>query len=473
MMPATEELRAGEVTRLEHDLLGEMSIPQDSYVGIHTARATSNFPVTGVSIAAYPDLIAAYASIKEAAAAANCAVGRLSADRARAIALACADVRRGELDAYFVVDVLQGGAGTSTNMNLNEVIANRALEHLGRERGDYACLHPLEHVNLSQSTNDTYPTAVRMAAYVGLHRLATSLELLRAALAAKAVEFTGELKIGRTQLQDAVPMTLGQEFGAFATMVEQDQLRLYAAAELLLDVSLGGTAIGTGLNAPPGYADLALERLREISGLPLVAAQDLIEATQDAGPFVEVSGVLKRVAVNVSKLCNDLRLLASGPRAGLAEIQLPEVQAGSSIMPAKVNPVIPEMLNQICFQVIGNDLTVTMAAQAGQLQLNAFEPVIAHTLFESIARLTAGSTLLSQRCVSGIEANRSSLRSMVDDSVGIATALTPHIGYEAATAVAQQALGSGRGVRELVVEQGLLSHDQLDVILRPDTLVAG
>ncbi|GAA3083316.1 aspartate ammonia-lyase [Streptomyces olivoverticillatus] len=359
---------------------------------------------------------------------------------------------------------------TSTNMNVNEVIANRALELLGHDRGEYGYLHPLEDVNAGQSTNDVYPTAVNLSLQLAAARLLEAMDVLREAFAAKAEEFADVLKMGRTQLQDAVPMTLGQEFAAYAVMLAEDRARLAEACALLREINLGGTAIGTGLNAHPEYAELACRHLSEITGIPLTVADDLVEATQDMGAFVQLSGVLKRIAVKLSKTCNDLRLLSCGPRAGLAEINLPPVQAGSSIMPGKVNPVIPEVVNQIAFEVIGNDVTVTFAAEGGQLQLNAFEPVIAHSLLKSLTHLRAGCLTLAERCVTGITANREHLARLVEQSIGLATALNPHIGYEQATAVAQEALTTGAAVHDLVLAKGLLTHEELRKILHPDNL---
>src|SRR3954464_6981232 len=396
-------------TRVEHDLLGERTVPADAYYGIHTLRALENFPITGVSISIYPELVRALACVKQAAALANNALGLLPDAKAQAIARACEEIREGELLEHFVVDVIQGGAGTSTNMNANEVIANRALELLGHARGDYRQLHPVEDVNMSQSTNDVYPTAVNVALHSAIDRLASAMAALRRAFGDKAREFATVLKMGRTQLQDAVPMTLGQELGTYAVMLQEDEERLREAALLITEVNLGATAIGTGINAHPDYAALVCERLSDITGIRLTTAFNLIEATQDAGAFVQLSGVLKRIAVKLSKTCNDLRLLSSGPRAGIGEITLPPVQAGSSIMPGKVNPVIPEVVNQIAFEVIGNDMTVTMAAEAGQLQLNAFEPIIAHSMFKSISHLRQGCLILADRCVDGISANRERL----------------------------------------------------------------
>nr|WP_294526488.1 aspartate ammonia-lyase [uncultured Rhodopila sp.] len=457
-------------TRLEHDLLGDLAVPDAAYYGVHTLRAVQNFPISQTTIAIYPELIRSLASIKQAAALANHELNLLDTVRRDAIVRACEDIRAGQLHDQFVVDVIQGGAGTSTNMNANEVVANRGLEHLGHRRGDYQFLHPNEHVNMSQSTNDVYPTALKLATYFGIFRLVDAMAVLRGAFEAKAEEFKDVLKMGRTQLQDAVPMTLGQEFSTYAVMIGEDEERLKEAAMLIREINMGATAIGTGITAHPGYASLVCRRLSEITGIPLVTAPNLVEATQDCGAFVQLSGVLKRVAVKLSKTCNDLRLLSSGPRAGLNEINLPAVQAGSSIMPGKVNPVIPEVVNQIAFEVIGNDVTVTFAAEAGQLQLNAFEPIIAHSLFKSTAHLRQGCLTLAERCVRGITANRDALLASVEGSIGIVTALNPYIGYANATAVAQEAHLSGRRVYDVVLERGLLPKEKLDEILRPDVL---
>lgn len=457
-------------TRREHDLLGDREVPSDAYYGVHTLRAQENFAITGISIAVYPDLIRALAQIKKAAAQANQQLGLLDAKRADAIAAACREVIDGQWHEQFVVDVIQGGAGTSTNMNANEVIANRALEILGHGKGEYQHLHPNEHVNMSQSTNDVYPTALKLATYVGIFRLVDAMAYLRRAFERKAEEFADVLKMGRTQLQDAVPMTLGQEFSTYAVMLGEDEERLKEAALLIREMNLGATAIGTGINAHPDYAPLVCRRLAEISGVPVVTAPNLIEATQDCGSFVQLSGVLKRVAVKLSKVCNDLRLLSSGPRAGFGEINLPPRQAGSSIMPGKVNPVIPEVVNQIAFEVIGNDTTVTFAAEAGQLQLNAFEPIIAHSLFKSVLHLGKGCKTLADYCIDGITANRDALRASVERSIGIVTALNPYIGYANATEIAAEAHLSGRGVAEIVLERQLMSPAQLAEVLRPEVL---
>jgi aspartate ammonia-lyase len=459
-------------TRIEHDLLGEREVPSHAYWGIHSLRALENFPITGKTIGTYPDLVRALALVKLAAAEANFELGQLDAERHAAIAAACREIADGDLHEEFVVDVIQGGAGTSTNMNANEVIANRALELMGRAKGDYATLHPINHVNMSQSTNDVYPTALRVAACFGIHGLLAAMAELREAFEDKSDEFSGILKIGRTQLQDAVPMTLGQEFSTYAVMLGEDEARLREAISLVREINLGATAIGTGINTDVGYARLAIRHLSALSGLPLEPAPNMIEATQDTGAFVQLSGVLKRIAAKLSKTCNDLRLLSSGPQGGLNEIHLPERAAGSSIMPGKVNPIIPEVVNQIAFEVIGNDVTITMASEAGQLQLNAFEPIIGHSLFKSVEHLTAGCQTLARHCVKGITANRTLLAERVQKSAGLATALNPHIGYENATRVALEALRTGRGVAELVLEMGLLDRVTLDAILRPEVLTA-
>ena len=459
-------------TRIEHDLLGERDIPADAYWGIHTLRALENFPITGKPIGSYPDLVRALALVKQAAALANRDLGELDGAHAEAIVAACKEIAGGALHDQFVVDVIQGGAGTSTNMNANEVICNRALELLGAARGDYVTLHPINHVNMSQSTNDVYPTALCVAACFAIRELLDAMAELRLAFSAKANEFRDILKLGRTQLQDAVPMTLGQEFATYAIMLGEDEARLGEAISLIREINLGATAIGTGINTDIRYTRLAVQYLVDLSGLPLVSAENLVEATQDTGAFVQLSGVLKRVACKLSKTCNDLRLLSSGPQAGFNEIRLPPRAAGSSIMPGKVNPIIPEVVNQIAFEVIGNDITIAMASEGGQLQLNAFEPIIAHSLFKSIQHLAAGCRTLSRNCVAGITANEDLLAERVRTSAGLATALNPHIGYENATRVAQEALRTGRGVAELVLEMGLMDKDALDDALRVETLTA-
>ncbi len=457
-------------TRSEHDLIGDREVPLEAYWGVHTLRALENFPITGIPIGMSPFLVEALAAVKQAAATANHDLGLLDDERFDLIRRACEELRNGSFDDEFVVDVIQGGAGTSTNMNANEVIANRALELGGRQKGDYDFIHPNEHVNLSQSTNDVYPTAVKIAIILATQSLLEAMEVLEESFARKADEFHDVLKMGRTQLQDAVPMTLGQEFRTYSLMIAEDRARLSESVMLLHEINLGATAIGTMLNAPEGYVPAACGHLAALTGLPLESALDLIEATQDCGAFVQHSGTLKRVAVKLSKICNDLRLLSSGPRAGFNEINLPAVQAGSSIMPGKVNPVIPEVVNQVAFQIIGNDMTVTMAAEAGQLQLNAFEPVICFSLSTGLSRLREAVLVLATRCVDGITANVELLRAEVENSIGLVTALNPYIGYAAATEVAKEALATGRGVAELVLERGLLPPEQLEAILRPETL---
>jgi aspartate ammonia-lyase len=457
-------------TRREQDLLGEREIPAHRYYGVQTLRAVENFPITGITIAQYPLLINAIAAVKQAAALANRDLELLAPEQTDAIVRACEEIRRGALHDQFVVDVIQGGAGTSTNMNANEVIANRALELLGRNRGEYDILHPNNHVNLSQSTNDVYPTSLRIAAHWAMLELQAAMGRLRAAFTDKAREFTDIVKMGRTQLQDAVPMTLGQEFNAYGVTIGEDIERLREASSLIREINMGATAIGTGINTDPRYAELVRKHLSEVTGLELITSPDLVEATQDTGAFVQLSGVLKRIAVKMSKICNDLRLLSSGPRAGLNEINLPAMQPGSSIMPGKVNPVIPEVVNQVCFQVVGNDLTVTMAAEAGQLQLNVFEPVIAFNIFQSVDMLTRACDVLRERCVIGITANRERIRQLLERSIGIVTALVPYIGYERASAVAREALASDRGVYELVLEKGWLTQQELDEVLSPDAM---
>jgi aspartate ammonia-lyase len=457
-------------TRREKDLLGERDIPAHSYFGIQTLRAVENFPITGIPIAQYPHLINAIAAVKHAAALANRELDLLEPRLADAIMRAAQEIRSGALHDEFVVDVIQGGAGTSTNMNANEVIANRGLELLGHAKGDYHILHPNNHVNLSQSTNDVYPTSLRIAAHWALHELEQALSQLRDAFIDKSREFEDIVKVGRTQLQDAVPMTLGQEFHAYGVTIGEDIDRLREAATLIREINMGATAIGTGINTDPRYAELVRKHLSTVTGLDLITSPDLVEATQDTGAFVQLSGVLKRIAVKTSKICNDLRLLSSGPRAGLNEINLPAMQPGSSIMPGKVNPVIPEVVNQVCFQVVGNDLTVTMAAEAGQLQLNVFEPVIAFNLFQSVNMLTQACHVMRERCVVGITANRDRIRQLLERSIGVVTALVPYIGYERASAAAQEALEHDRGVYELVLEKGWLTKQQLDEVLSPDAM---
>jgi aspartate ammonia-lyase len=459
-------------TRSEHDLLGDRLIPHEFYYGIQTMRARENFNISGVSLNFFPDLVKALAQVKMAAAQANNDLGLLTDDIAAAIIEACRRILGGKYHRHFVVDMIQGGAGTSTNMNANEVIANIALEILGKEKGQYQYCHPNNHVNLSQSTNDAYPTAVKIALKQRSKKLIEELNLLIGSLKAKSEEFDNILKMGRTQLQDAVPMTLGQEFGAYAVTLEEDLKQVRYNADLMLKTNMGGTAIGTGLNAPPGYADLVTRHLREISGLDVWLAEDLVEATQNTGSFVMFSSALKRVGVKLSKISNDLRLLSSGPRAGFNEINLPAVQPGSSIMPGKVNPVIPEVINQIAFKVIGNDLTVSMAAEAGQLELNVMEPVIVQSLFESIEMLINGLSVFRFKAIDGITANAEHTKQMVLNSIGLVTALTPVLGYDDCSKIAKEALVSNRSVYDLVLEQKLLSKERLDEILSPDHMIS-
>ena len=461
----------GSRFRLEKDLLGEREVPEDALYGVQTLRALENFPITGTPLREFPPLIEALAAVKEAAALANADLELLDAERCAAIVRAAREVRSGRHHEHFLVDMIQGGAGTSTNMNANEVIANRALEILGDRRGNYERLHPNSHVNLSQSTNDVYPTAVRVALHGEIDSLRIAMRDLAESFQDKGKEFEDLVKIGRTQMQDAVPMTLGQEFQAFGHTILEDVERLGESLTLVREINMGATAIGTGITAGPGYTEQVRKRLSEVTALDLVTSPDLIEATSDTGAFVQLSGVLKRCAVKLSKICNDLRLLSSGPRAGFGEINLPAMQPGSSIMPGKVNPVIPEVMNQVCFDVIGGDVTVTMAAEAGQLQLNAFEPIIAYRLLRSIDELRNACGVLRTRCVVGITANPDQLRRFVEQSIGIATALVPKLGYATVTQVAREALETGRGVYDVVLAKQLMSREELDRVLNPRTMV--
>lgn len=458
-------------TRLEHDLLGERYVPYEYYYGVQSLRALENFNITGVTLNFYPVLVESLAMVKMAAAKANYDLGLLSRSLSDAITRACNEIINGKYIYHFVVDMMQGGAGTSTNMNANEVIANRALEILGHEKGQYQYCHPNNHVNLSQSTNDAYPTAIKIALIRSNERLVLVLKELYKAFRFKAEEFAHVIKMGRTQLQDAVPMTLGQSFEAYAVTLEEEVERLNENARLFLEVNMGGTAIGTGINAEPGYSERVIQHLRRVTGLNMVLASNLVEATQDTGAFVMYSSAVKRLAVKLSKICNDLRLLSSGPRAGFNEINLPPMQPGSTIMPGKVNPVIPEVVNQIAFKVIGNDLTVTMAAEAGQLELNVMEPVIVFSLFESIEMLKNGMETLNHRCIKGITANEKHCREMVEKSIGLVTALNPYIGYEASSKVAAEALQTGKSVYELVLEKKLLTKKQLHEVLLPENMI--
>jgi aspartate ammonia-lyase len=457
--------------RIERDSLGELAVPADADYGVHTARAAANFPITGTLLRHYPELVTSLAMAKKAAADANAALGALDPRIAKAIIAACDRLIAGDNHQHFIVDMIQGGAGTSTNMNANEVIANMALRELGEARGRYDIIHPNDHVNLSQSTNDVYPTAVRLTMVRECPSLVAAQQNLIEAFEAKAKAFHHIIKVGRTQLMDAVPMRLGSEFHAFAVTIAEDIERLRDYSKLLCEVNLGGTAIGTGINAPKDYSRLVIARLAEISGVALVPAGDLIEATSDMGAFVTTSGVLKRIAVKLSKICNDLRLLNSGPRAGFGEIRLPAVQAGSSIMPGKVNPVMPEVVNQIAYQVIGNDLTVTMAAEAGQLQLNAMEPVIVFNILQSMRMLTRGMTVLRDFCVVDIEADEDRCRELLEHSLVAVTAINPFVGYAVASRVAKDALKSRRSIREVVLAEGLLTEEQLAIAFATENLL--
>lgn len=459
-------------TRLEHDLLGDLALPADIYYGIQTYRALHNFNLSGTKLSDYPSFVRALAMVKHACADANHALGMLENGRHDAIVHACERIVNGELIDQFPVDMIQGGAGTSTNMNMNEVVANAGLESMGLDKGDYAALHPNNDVNMSQSTNDVYPTAIRLGLLLEQQEVVASLDRLVTALQGKGVELAGVLKMGRTQLQDAVPMTMGQEFQAFAATLVDDADYLRGDAQRLLhDVNLGGTAIGTGINTHPQYAGLAVERLAAVSGYPVRLARDLIAATSDMGAFVMLSSALKRLAVRLSKMSNDLRLLGSGPRTGLQELNLPPRQPGSSIMPGKVNPVIPEAVNQVAFAVMGNDMAITMAAEAGQLQLNVMEPLIAFKLFESQRLLARSMDMLRELCIDGITANAGHSRQLMESSIGLVTALNPYIGYENSTRIAALALQSGRGVLELVREEKLLDDAVLEEVLKPENMM--
>ncbi|WP_124640104.1 aspartate ammonia-lyase [Amniculibacterium aquaticum] len=453
--------------RKESDLLGELQVPINAYYGVQTQRAINNFKISGQLLSSYPEFIKGLAFVKKAAAKTNYELGLLPEALNVKIAEACDELLEGQFHDQFPIDMIQGGAGTSVNMNANEVIANRVLEKLGKEKGDYQFCSPNDHINLSQSTNDAYPTAIKLALLQMNERLVEKVISIVDAFRKKGVEFQEVIKMGRTQLQDAVPMTLGQEFEAFAANLEEDIEKLNNNAKLFVEVNMGATAIGTGLNAPLGYAKLCAENLAQISGYPIVSAANLVEATPDTGSYVIYSSAMKRLAVKLSKICNDLRLLTSGPRAGLAEINLPPMQPGSSIMPGKVNPVIPEVVNQVCFKVIGNDLTVTFAAEAGQLQLNVMEPVLCHAIMENIHFLCNAIDTLRDKCVVGITANKEACLNMVKHSIGIVTALNPYIGYKNSTKIAKEALETGKSVYDLVLEHELLTQQKLDEILDP------
>jgi len=455
----TRELRS------EHDSIGERKLPKDVYYGVQSLRAAENFHITGLKM--HPEIINAIAEIKKASAITNYEIGLLDKKVADAIVKACDEIVSGALHDAFIVDPIQGGAGTSLNMNANEVIANRAIELLGGEKGDYSLVDPNDHVNCGQSTNDVFPSAGKMAVLKLLIKAQLQLERLYKALTDKAEEFDDVIKMGRTQLQDAVPIRLGQEFRAYSEAVRRDIARLERAQDEMRCLNMGGTAIGTGINADETYLRRIVPNLSKISGLRLIQAFDLIDATQNLDEFVAVSGAVKTCAVDLSKMCNDLRLLSSGPRCGLGEIVLPPKQNGSSIMPGKINPVIPEVVNQVAFNIMGNDLTITMAAEAGQLELNAFEPIIFWNLTHAVEFLTYAVNTLVDNCIVGIRADRERCKALVDNSVGIITALTPHIGYAHAAAIAKEAISTGASVKDLIVEKGILDEQTMEKILDP------
>ena len=451
--------------RSEHDSVGEKAVPKDVYYGVQSLRAAENFHITGLTM--HPELINSIAEIKKASAITNLEIGLLDKRVAEAIVHACDEIVSGKLHEAFIVDPIQGGAGTSLNMNANEVIANRAIELLGGQKGDYTLVNPNDHVNYGQSTNDVFPSAGKLTVLKLLVRAQIQLERLYKALDAKAAEFDDVLKMGRTQMQDAVPIRLGQEFRAYSEAIRRDIARFERAKDEMRCLNMGGTAIGTGINADEQYLRRIIPNLSKVTGLSLVQAFDLIDATQNLDEFVAVSGAVKTCAVNLSKMSNDLRLMSSGPRCGFGEINLPPKQNGSSIMPGKVNPVIPEVVNQVAFNIIGNDMTVTMAAEAGQLELNAFEPIIFYNLIQSVETLTYAVHTFVDNCVTGITANRERCRDLVENSVGIITALCPHVGYEKAAQLAKQAIETGASVRKLILDEGLLDQAALDKILDP------
>lgn len=449
--------------RMECDSIGRKEVPENAYYGVQTVRAVENFSITGLYM--HPELINSIAQIKKAAAVTNFEVGRLDKKKTDAIVKACDEISEGKLHDQFIVDPIQGGAGTSLNMNANEVIANRAIEILGGKKGDYSIISPNDHVNYGQSTNDVFPTCGRITSMKLIIRAKQQLERLYKALSDKAEEFDDVIKMGRTQLQDAVPIRLGQEFRAYSSAIKRDIVRFDHAEDEMRNLNLGGTAIGTGLNADERYLKRVIVNLGAVSGLSLIQAYDLIDATQNLDGYVTVSGIIKSCAVNLSKISNDLRLMSSGPRTGLGEINLPPRQNGSSIMPGKVNPVIPEVVNQVAFNIIGNDMTITMASEAGQLELNAFEPIIFYNLFQSIETITFAVRTLVDNCIIGITANVDHCKKMVDGSVGIITAVCPHIGYDKAAAVAKEAIETGTSVRELLLRDHLVTKENLDTIL--------
>ena len=460
------------MSRLEHDFLGELTIDDSVYYGVQTLRAMNNFHISGTPLSQFPEMIWALACVKKACALANMELQALPRDIGIAICAACDRILAGNMLDQFPVDCIQGGAGTSTNMNANEVIANLALEIMGHPKGAYTYCHPNNHVNCSQSTNDVYPTALRLALFRLLDYLVEHMIPLQKGFAAKSVEFSHIVKMGRTQLQDAVPMTLGQEFGSYATTIGEDIQRIHEAQKLLLEVNLGATAIGTGINSPQGYAQLVVARLAEISDIPVRLSTNLVEATWDTGAYVQTSGVLKRTAVKISKICNDLRLLSSGPRTGFHEINLPRMQPGSSIMPGKVNPVIPEVTNQAAFLAIGLDTTVMLASSAGQLELNVMEPVITFALYMQMKVLTNACIALREKCVDGIVVNAKHCEDLVMGSLGIVTVLKPHFGYKPCAAVAREGFLTGKSLHQLVVEEKkMLTQEEWDKVFTYDNLI--
>jgi len=456
--------------RTEHDSLGERELPESAYYGVQTLRGMENFAISGIFVKNFEHMVEALAFVKKAAALANHELNVLDEEKMKAICAACDEILAGKLHDQFTVDMIQGGAGTSTNMNANEVIANRGLEIMGHKKGEYEFLHPNDHVNCAQSTNDAYPTAIKLAVLLSLNDLLGAMDELKEAFNTKAEEFADVLKMGRTENQDAVPMTLGQEFSAYAVMIESAMAALKRTEDEFYDINMGATAIGTGINSPPGYADLVTRILSEVSGFKLRRARNLVEATQNAGSFAQMSATMKRAAVQISKVCNDLRWMSSGPRCGLNEINLPPMQPGSSIMPGKVNPVIPELVNQVCYQIIGYDAVVSMAAEASELELCMAEPIIAFDLLHGMLILKNACITLTSRCIVGIEANRDVCRQYVENSIGLVTALVPVIGYEKSAGIAKEALKTGGSVYTLVLEKGWMTQEQLDDMLRPENM---
>jgi aspartate ammonia-lyase len=457
-------------TRIEKDSMGEMSVPANVYYGAQTARAVQNFPISGLR--PHPTFVWATVIIKKCAAKANMNTGRLAAEIGSAIVTAADEVLAGGFAEHFVVDPFQAGAGTSHNMNVNEVLANRALELLGFKCGDFSTLHPNDHVNMAQSTNDVVPTAIRLASLEMLDPLLEELERLEFSLTDKAKEFNHILKSGRTHLQDAVPIRMGQEFGAYSAAIRKNREGLEACIPSLLELGIGGTAVGTGLNAEPAYIKSMVEELSVATGFPLVSSTDLFEAMQNMDPFLALSAALRRTAVNLGRISNDLRLLASGPRTGFDEIRLPPIQPGSSIMPGKINPSMAEMTNMVCFQVMGCDQAIMLASQAGQLELNVMMPLISWNLTFSMEILKNCVQKFTESCISGIVVNESRCRRYLEDSLGLVTVLAPYIGYNASAAIAKESVASGRSIREIVLEQKLMAEEELDEIMRPEHLTS-